>query len=289
MFTRQKVLLAMLKAAGRPVQRIELTKWSFLLRHETSSGGGSAYFDFVPYHYGPFSFGLYQEAGKLESLGFIATDQDSWMTGNVVAPPLEDSQIKSDVLAIIQKFGGLEVESLMDYVYPKYPAFTTHSKRKQLAKKKVAPLAVYTCGYEGLSVDGFLNLLLASGIQQLIDVRMNPIARRYGFHKSTLAKLCNNLGIEYVHIPELGIRSELRQELGDQSDYERLFKLYRKTTLADEVVSIDLVAGLVKQKPSVLVCMEHLACCCHRSHLADAVAKKTGLSVMHLGQVDDAV
>ncbi len=286
MFTRQKVLLAMLKAAERPVQRIELTKWSFLLRNETESGGGAAFFDFVPYHFGPFSFGLNQETEKLSRLGYVDSNSESWKLGNVASPILADRQVLRDLSSIVRQFKATEVESLMDYVYERYPTFTVHSKRKKLAEKRVAPLAIYTSGYEGLSVDAFLNRLVDTGIQRLVDVRMNPIARRYGFHKSTLSGLCSKLGIEYVHIPQLGIHSNLRQELDHQADYDRLFKLYRTTTLAREKEAVEEVSKLVLEKPSVLVCMEQQACCCHRSHLATAISGKTSLDVVHLGQDD---
>ena len=53
MLNRQKALLAMIQQAGRPVQRMELTQWAFLLRNETESHGGPAFYDFVPYHCGP--------------------------------------------------------------------------------------------------------------------------------------------------------------------------------------------------------------------------------------------
>ena len=72
MLTRQKVLLLMLKYAGRPVQRVELMKWCFLLRHQSETGGGSSFYDFVPYKYGPFSFALYQEIEKLQSPSAMA-------------------------------------------------------------------------------------------------------------------------------------------------------------------------------------------------------------------------
>jgi len=58
MLTRQKTLLSLLDVAVRPVQRMELTKWCFLLRQESTSAGGSAFYDFVPYRFGPFSDNL---------------------------------------------------------------------------------------------------------------------------------------------------------------------------------------------------------------------------------------
>ncbi len=284
MFTRQKTILELLTQAERPLGRLELTKLAFLLRFEKPSAGGSAFFDFVPYHYGPFSFSLYQELGKLEVQGYISSVDDSWTLGEVPPPPLTDSQTRSDIAGLLRRFSSVSTDELVDYVYAKYPRYTVNSKRKKLAKKVIAKPAVYTAGYEGLSVDGFLNRLVESGITQLLDVRMNPIARRYGFHKSTLGKLSANLGISYVHVPELGIRSELRQSLENQSDYDRLFKLYKESTLAQELEAIERLSELIQKQPSVLVCMEEKPSCCHRSHLAEAVSKLTNLAVVHLGQ-----
>ncbi|MBL9122226.1 MAG: hypothetical protein JNG90_01250, partial [Planctomycetaceae bacterium] len=76
MLHRQKVLIHLIKAAGRPLSRYELTKWSFLLRHEFPSQGGSSFYDFLPYQYGPFSFALYQELEKLEATSYVQQVDD---------------------------------------------------------------------------------------------------------------------------------------------------------------------------------------------------------------------
>ena len=75
-------------------------------------------------------------------------------------------------------------------------------------------------------MDGFLNLLVQSGIRRLVDVRNNPISRRYGFHKATLGRLCGFLDIDYQHVPELGIQPVLRQTWRSAADYEVLFGRY---------------------------------------------------------------
>jgi len=146
----------------------------------------------------------------------------------------------------------------------------------------VAKTAVFTAGYEGLQIDGFLDLLVQTGIQRLIDVRNNPVARRYGFHKSTLNRLCGHLSIEYVHIPELGIVSEDRQGLDTSADYNKLFDIYERSTLPKQSTSVDRVGKMMVQKPSVLVCMEAEACRCHRSRLGAEVSRLTGLPLSHL-------
>ncbi len=38
-----------------------------------------------------------------------------------------------------------------------------------------------------------------------------------------LAKVLPTLGIEYAHLPELGIESEQRKELHTMADYQQLF------------------------------------------------------------------
>lgn len=282
MFNRQKALLELVRLAGGKIDRIVLTKWAFLVRQETESRGGESFYDFVPYQYGPFSFSLYQEADKLVSLGYLKeVESSAWALGDIPAPKV-DHALKDDLAAVSERFRTKSVDGLLDYVYAAYPTYTINSKRKRLAERPVAQLAVYTAGYEGKSVDSFLNGLTQSGIAHLIDVRRNPIARRYGFHRSTLARLCDRLGIKYSHVPELGIASEDRRQLDSAADYHALFGQYEATTLKIEERAIAKVVGWTRESPSVLVCMEANPDCCHRARLAEPVSRAAGLPIVHL-------
>lgn len=282
MLNRQKALLQLIHLAGGQIDRLVLTKWAFLIRQETESRGGTSFYDFVPYQFGPFSFVLYQEVEKLVSYGYLKeAGPSTWALGDVSSPSV-DGPIQRDLVSVVSRFRELSVEKLLEYVYDRYPLFTINSKRKQLVERRIAPLAVYTAGYEGKSVDSFLNGLTATGISHLIDVRMNPIARRYGFHRSTLARLCAKLEIKYSHVPSLGIASEYRQQLSSDEDYQELFRKYESTTLKAESVAIDEVSKWVELTPSVLVCMEADPSCCHRARLAEPVSLNTGLPIVHL-------
>jgi uncharacterized protein (DUF488 family) len=183
---------------------------------------------------------------------------------------------------LLSRFGKKDVAALVDYVYERYPSFTVNSQLRKLEARAEAKPAVFTAGYEGLSIDGFLNLLIVSGIRRVIDVRNNPIARRYGFHKSTLQRLTERLDIDYVHLPNLGIRSADRQSLVDQEAYDTLFDKYENTVLRNERQAIQQVGRLVTELPSVLVCMESEPKCCHRSRLAATVSSATRLPIQHL-------
>ena len=285
MLNRQKTLIFLLKLAERPVSRMELTKWCFLLRHETASQGGASFYDFVPYKYGPFSFALYQEADKLVAQNYLDDDgEDHWTLNRQLADEVDapGGAVERDARQLVARFCRTETRRLVDYVYERYPKFTVNSQRRKTNIKVVAETAIYTVGYEGMSIDAFLRLLLESGIRRLVDVRNNPVARRYGFHKSTLRRLAKRLEMDYEHVPELGIKSELRQSLSDQASYERLFDEYEKTTLRSEKDAIERIAQMVSDKPSVLVCMEACPTSCHRSRLAGTLAKTTSLPVIHL-------
>jgi hypothetical protein len=81
---------------------------------------------------------------------------------------------------------SVTTSAMIDSVYLAYPWFTLNSEaiQRRAVTRPTADPAVYTVGYEGIMVDMLTDRLLRKGIGRLIDVRSNPIARRYGFHKA---------------------------------------------------------------------------------------------------------
>lgn len=147
--------------------------------------------------------------------------------------------------------------------------------------KKARPVSadttLFTIGYEGISLEEYLNRLIRNDVKLLIDVRNNPMSMKFGFSKSQLKKYCEYLGIAYKHIPEVGIRSEYRQELNTQNDYDRLFDKYKSSTLRTTLDFQEQILTLVKENKRVaLTCFEANVCQCHRSHLATAITKLPG-------------
>jgi uncharacterized protein (DUF488 family) len=288
MLNRQRAILSILLEAGGQAGHRPVTKWAFILRHESATRGGSAFYQFLPYLYGPFSFCLFQEMNALARDGYVIDADDRWTLtemGKKAARSIHPDVLR-DVRRIVQdhsrKNGNATDKHLIDYVYRRYPWYTVNSKLRKLEARKRNDVAIYTAGYEGLLVDGFLNGLMRAGIARLIDVRNNPVSRRYGFHKSTLSRLCRNIDIEYIHFPQLGIKSGERQNLDRPGARQSLFAEYARTTLEREDDTIDAVARLVKDAPSVLVCKEACPAECHRSYLVEPIAIRTGLPIRHL-------
>jgi hypothetical protein len=283
MLHREKVLMALMEAAGGAASRAQLLQWAFLLSHECPSGGGSAFYDFLGYGAGPYSFCLCREIGTLTDGRFIEeTAEAVWklLPRGRKAAEETDPHVWKDIRALLRDHRRT-AESADGCGRYRSPSTRNGRRRADAPATRVAG-AVNSAGYEGLSVDGFLNGLLVAGIERLIDVRNNPVSRRFGFHRSTLDRLCGLLGIEYYHFPDLGIPPALRRDLTTEQDYENLFEAYERDVLDSRPPSFGTVAGLAAGKPSALVCVETDPRRCHRSRLADRLAKATGMPVNHL-------
>ena len=293
MLTRQKVVLALLDGASQPVTRTVLVKLMFLLRRETDLWQDTPFYDFVPHKFGPFSFLLYRELTGLEACGFVSPGSDhvcleprtAVLRAQEIAD-LDDS-VRAAVGLVLKRYGRTPQKELLRDVYTRYPWYASRSELTDLVPNTVpapfaAELAVYTVGYEGKSVDSFFGDLLRRGIKGLLDVRANPVSRKYGFAKRTLADIAGKLGLTYDHFPELGISGEERRDLDDRASYMRLLDHYEAEMLPKQTPCLMELVGHLKARPSALVCMEKDVTCCHRSRLAKAAAVATGLHIRHL-------
>ncbi len=284
---RQKALLLILQKVRFTASTLQVMKWAFLLSHGTSSHGGKTFYQFIPHRYGPYSFTLNQETDSLVRNGFLEKGNDNSWSLTDLGKKLDVNlprNVTQDIDHITAEYGDLSSQDLLDLIHDKYSWFTVNSDvlGRRNKERPVAEKAIYTAGYEGKTVDEFLNLLMESGVSQLIDVRFNPISRRYGFHKSTLARLCSVLGIEYQHLPELGIPSSERDDLSSSAKYTSLFNNYRSNLPLREDALLR-VTDLLHSKPSVLVCMEADPEFCHRNVLAQHLTTLINMPVKHLG------
>lgn len=284
MLNREKIVLSFIRNANKPVSRFQLMKWLFLFSQQLNLTQNNHFYKFVPYKYGPFSFTLNHELEKLINTSYISVNTRSWisLSGEVEVPAI-DSELELEINMFLKKYTTLTNKELKKEVYKTYPWYTVNALNPKLRLQKLPTVkkAIYTIGYERLLVDEFFNILLSKGIGTFIDIRKNPISRRFGFHKSTLSKICRNLDIEYHHFPELGIPSTLRTSLNTKEDYSRLFRKY-KNIIAKENKVIKQVTRLIETKPSVLACMEADFHLCHRKPLSKIIAKNTELPIIDL-------
>jgi uncharacterized protein (DUF488 family) len=290
---RQKTVLALLSRANRPLSPTVFVKLVFLLRQETGLKNEPTFYDFVPYKYGPFSFALYRELTNLRRDGYVTPDEEHVALCERTIDLAEEkinelsTAFHEAVDKVVSRCGEKGQTELVKDVYTRYPWYTTKSELTDLRPKsservKKACPAVYTAGYEGKSVDAFFNQLLKNGIRLVIDVRANPVSRRYGFSKKQFSEIAIRLGLDYRHMPKLGIPRKYRVNLSNFDSYQRLMKKYEQEMIPKLGNTIDEVGMLMKETPAVLVCVEKDVRCCHRSRLAETIARETGLEVNHI-------
>lgn len=260
---------------------------SFLLAKEAPRHGGTSFYRFVPYGAGPYSFMLLHDLSVLERKGYVRcvghciSRVDAVCESETRYRPLNP---QGDVAWTMRRYGRMSSGSLHRYVSNKFPEFAVGVDSVGLSPV-VRPLAmplVYTLGYERLSIDGCIEILIRTGIRRLIDVRSNPISRQYGFHKRSLMSVCRQVAIEYDHFPELGIPSSLRMNAASGETRKELLKAYA-ADLDSRGEAITRVAEAIVETPSVLLCLEADPSQCHRFPLSRRLALVTNLRVEHLG------
>jgi len=279
----ERTILFLLSDASTSITKLKLVKLLFLLNKEEIENT----YDFLPYKYGPFSFQLYRDLSKLTQGGWI--DEDSLQLNSSRRKEALDEIrslpkiLRDKLMNIYIAYGKLSEKELIKVVYRKYPEFTFKSELEfDTVSAPQAQLSIYTIGYEGASIDSFLNSLLQKGIQKLIDIRNNPVSRKWGFAKNTLAGLCKKVDVEYVHIPELGIPSDKRTLITTEDGHKKLLDEYEQIYLLSCKGLVSDTLSLIEQTPSALLCMEADIQMCHRGRLAKKMGEISKLPVVHL-------
>lgn len=140
---------------------------------------------------------------------------------------------------------------------------------------------VYTIGYEGTDIDGFMSVLKAAGIELLVDVRALPLSRKKGFSKTALTARLENEGISYVHFIALGTPKQGREaaRAGRYDEFRKIYSRHLTTEQAQE--ALFTLTGVVKNNVTCLLCFEHDPSTCHRS-IVGKWLKTRGVDVFDL-------
>jgi uncharacterized protein (DUF488 family) len=294
MLYRRKILLAFIDIFGGTIDKLYLQKMLFLLgQHQEKP-----VYEFIPYHYGSYSFTVQWDINALCDRALLQEDEYTitllekrdYLQG--LHP--RDAQTMH---ALWSKYRKTSRNELLQELYEQYPYYATRSKLLNEVLGKEAQQRVeqfrhveqrtvlFTVGYEGRSLEHYLNILIRNGINLLVDVRNNPVSMKPGFSKRQLERICRNLDIEYRHFPEVGIVAELRKGLQAQDDYDELFVAYRRTILPTTLPTQREILNLLQQYRRIaLTCFEAESQRCHRRHLAEAISKLPGFTydVIHL-------
>lgn len=283
MYYRRKILLALLEVFNNKLNKISLQKLLMLVSKQQIKPD----FYFVPYKYGCYSFQATADLQTMSKYNQIGLQGNDWVKTDPEHYILSLKERDREAIRYIkQMYGNKTSDELIQLTYRKYPQLAINSV---LAKEKLSAeeyrkvmearpqsnmTILFTIGYEGVSLEEYLNKLILNDVKVLCDVRKNSYSMKFGFSKSQLQAACNGVGIEFIHMPQLGIDSDKRQILNTQADYDKLFEQYRTDVLSQtQEYQVRLIDLLTKNKRIALTCFEADICQCHRKHLADAIVK----------------
>lgn len=266
-YKRQRFLLAFIRQLKSRITATDLQKLIFLYTMEENSD----YYEFVPYKFGPYSFQVAEDIDILRRDGYLSTD------GSYIQAigdyqyeelfPIADERSNNLIRKAYREYPYYSINSeIINRLFSAEEAERFKHERKNYAQ---AEQVLFTIGYEGRSIESFMNTLIQNDVRLLCDVRKNPLSRKFGFSKAKLAHISETVGIKYIHIPDLGINSDKRTSLDTVEDYQHLFKDYAKT-LPNLKTSLEYVYSLLcENKRIALMCYEKEPHMCHRHVVRD--------------------
>ncbi|HEX8577920.1 MAG TPA: DUF488 family protein [Flavobacterium sp.] len=283
MFYRRKIILALIQKLGGELEKIRIQKLLFLLSQKKKNPE----YEFIPYKFGCYSYSANADLVTMVKNGSLTENENLFIKNDAtdyikILKPADQKIL----LEVVGLYGNMSSNSLIKHTYVNFPYYAINSTivsnvldeiqiQRVIGQRPTANETVlFTIGYEGVSLEAYLNKLVSNNIKLLVDVRKNPLSMKFGFSKSLLKKYCGSLGVSYIHIPEVGIDSDQRQELNTQNDYDILFDKYKKTTLFDTKSNQEeIIALLIKYNRIALTCFEADVCQCHRKSLAESIEK----------------
>lgn len=281
------MLLRLVELAGGRIERQRLMELAFRHSVECRSSSSHHRYHFVQFHHGRDSFLLTRDWSLLSKLG-LALEHDSQHFSLTKEGREYASNIDEGEMQLVDNLHSdcslMSTNSIAPNVDDSNGWYASNSEREIVRNGHVAddPLkSFYSVGYQSLTIDAFLNLLMQCGVQNLVDTRFTPTSRVYGFHTSTLAELCKRVGIGYISEPLLGVpRHErpVRRTVGGSNRFEMTYAdvLHRNR---DAVMR---VAALTKSKSTALMCYEADVDDCHRRLLGLRLHDVTGLPCVEL-------
>ncbi|MDD5770020.1 MAG: DUF488 family protein [Candidatus Gracilibacteria bacterium] len=273
LLNRQKILLSYLYLNGKECSRLHITKALFLFCEEIENN----IYDFHPYIRGPFSELVFLDLRKLAEKGIIKNGEYnvSIIDKELIKTFLQklDPNILYSLSNIVNQYGRMSDEDLMNKVYKIYPYYAINNpdRNKDFAKfdprkKSINTIPIiFTIGYEGITIDKYVDKLIQNNVNILVDIRKNPNSMKYGFSSARLKQIVEKRGIKYLSIKELGIEGEDRKDLASFVDYQKLFENYKKT-LPEKEKYIKIMSDLLENGNRIaLTCFEADHNYCHRN------------------------
>lgn len=147
-----------------------------------------------------------------------------------------------------------------------------NSKSQWNEARSVAEADFFTLGYSGRKTPDILEALISSGVRTLVDIRQNAVSMyRPELSKRNLQETLSGIGIEYVHLPELGVPRDVRGKAIETGSRDVIWAWYDENVVPDFAGNNLHTFLNTFEHPVALMCTELDPHECHRHRLSLAL------------------
>jgi uncharacterized protein (DUF488 family) len=132
---------------------------------------------------------------------------------------------------------------------------------------------IWTVGHSTRTIEELISLLKGYEVERLADIRTVPRSRTNPqFNKDELERTLPEVGIDYIHMKNLGGLRKPRKDSPNAGWHNESFRGFADYMQTPEFVQALLeLMRLAQDRPTAIMCAETLPWRCHRSLIADAL------------------
>ncbi|MCB5230117.1 MAG: DUF488 domain-containing protein [Candidatus Cloacimonas sp.] len=266
LYRRQKALLYLISVLDG-VSYEALQALLFINYKQTKLA--KSYYDFFPYQGRAFSFTVRNDIEKLTEENLLTKNEQYLYCYD--PPKTSEFEGANEFSELALTYGSMEFAKLLQTANSLMPKPHSVADQDEI---------LYTLGYEGRSIDAYFNELVKYDIKVVLDIRATAFSHKRDFISARLKHYSEEVGIDYLWLPELGIPKKARNQIVNRTE---LFDYYANTILPQKEQEINEVIDLLmKKKRIVLTCMESDPNDCHRSRLTKKIEQLREVKVVHL-------
>jgi uncharacterized protein (DUF488 family) len=132
----------------------------------------------------------------------------------------------------------------------------------------------FTLGYTGRPMEELAEILSKQGVMTVVDIRQNAVSMyRPELSKKNIAARLKQIGVQYVHLPELGVPRDIRAKAIEAGSRDVIWDWYDRFVVEPFLKNLHCFFNCMEHRVA-LMCVELDPCECHRHRLFLALEGK---------------
>ena len=150
---------------------------------------------------------------------------------------------------------------------------------------------IYTIGHSTHSIEEFIAMLQAFDIKIVADIRSLPVSNKFPqFNQDNLKIALEEVGIQYLHLTDLGGRRKAKKDSKNTSWKNISFRGYADYMETEQFENaVQNMEAIAEEETLAYMCSEAVWWRCHRSMVSDYLKAKNWevFHIMGVGKVQE--